>query len=334
MKEIRLICRALREPARLPAVLATLVSVRGSSYRRPGARMLVSADGRRTGAISGGCLEEDIVARTRRVLETGCPELLAYDTSAENDLVWGVGLGCHGVVEVLLERLTDVPPWVLQLEENIRLRRATTLRTLWATEANHAIGTSLHESAHRVPADACSFVETLSAPIQLLVFGAGDDARPLARLAHELGWQILAADPRPVYATAVRFPEAQHARVIQPTAPLDAQGFTFDDHTVAVVMTHHYVHDLPLLRQLLPLNLPYLGLLGPKARAERILADLAAAGLDVTPEQQERLHAPVGLDLGATTPETVALSIIAEIQSVLAGRSGQPLRDRQKPIHG
>lgn len=338
MKELSLICQTLRQTGRLPAVLATLVSVRGSSYRRPGARLLIAADGTRAGAISGGCLEEDVVARARQVASTGEPELLTYDTSAENDLVWGVGLGCHGVVQVLLERLDSLPRWVPVLKENIRRRQSTTLAVTWASDPAAAApafarGTRIIETGEASEAGAGVFVETLPPPTQLLVFGAGDDARPLVRFAREIGWQVAVADPRPAYASASRFPEAGDVRVIQPGQPLAAQGIIVDAHTVAVVMTHHYVHDVPLLRQLLPQNLPYLGLLGPKARADRILADLAADGCAPSAAQRQGLHAPVGLDLGATTPETVALSIVAEIHASLRARDGRPLRERTQPIH-
>jgi xanthine/CO dehydrogenase XdhC/CoxF family maturation factor len=174
-------------------------------------------------------------------------------------------------------------------------------------------------------------VETIGAPTALYVFGAGDDALPLVRLAKELGWHVTVADPRPAFATAARFPAAD-AVVVGPAAELPTR-LPLDRESIAVVMTHHYVHDVPLLRALLPRSLRYLGLLGPKKRAERILADLAKQGVAIAPEQLERLHAPVGLDLGADGPEEVALAIVAEIQSVLGGRSATPLRERTRPIH-
>ena len=176
------------------------------------------------------------------------------------------------------------------------------------------------------------FRQVIAPPVPLVIFGAGNDAQPLVRLARELGWQITVVDPRPALATAARFPDADSVVIARPEeAPA---RLALGPDTVAVVMTHHYAHDVPLLRHLLSRPLAYLGLLGPKARAEKILADLVADGLSLPPETRSRLHAPVGLDLGAGTPEEVALAIVAEIQSVLAGRDARPLRERRRPIHG
>jgi xanthine dehydrogenase accessory factor len=330
MKELSAIVAALHEPAAFPAVLATLVSVAGSSYRRPGARLLLAADGRRIGSISGGCLEDDVLARAKRVLATGVPESVVYDTTSENDLIWGVGLGCHGVVRVLLERITSCPDWARALRENFSSRKTTVLSVRHAGAPPAGWGTRLGADAG--PASSPEvFVQAIAPPAALVVFGAGDDAQPLVRLAKELGWHVTVADPRPALVTAARFPLAE-VRLAGPADQLVAQAAPAAG-ALAVVMTHHYVHDVPLLGALLQLPLAYLGLLGPKKRAERILADLAASGQTVTSEQRLRLHAPVGLDLGADSPEQVALAIVAEMQAVLGRRDARPLRDRVRPIH-
>jgi xanthine/CO dehydrogenase XdhC/CoxF family maturation factor len=313
-------------------VLATLVAVEGSSYRRPGARMLISAGGERIGSVSGGCLEEDLVERSGRVRASGRPELVVYDTTAENDLVWGVGLGCHGVVRILLEPFAARPDWAVAAAENLRMGRSTELAVAWGDEAA-PLGTGLAGTAPATRLEGASgvFWDSIGPPTALAIFGAGDDARPLCRIALELGWSVTVADPRPLMPTEARFPGAS-GLVLGPADELVARAAPAPG-SLAVVMTHHYVHDLPLLRHLLPLPLAYLGLLGPRARAERLLADLAGAGLAVTPAMRSRLHAPVGLDLGAETPEEVALSIIAEMRARLSGRDAQPLRDRSLPIH-
>jgi xanthine/CO dehydrogenase XdhC/CoxF family maturation factor len=176
------------------------------------------------------------------------------------------------------------------------------------------------------------FFEYAPRPVPLLIVGAGDDARPLCRMAAELGFAVTVVDPRPAYATEARFPAA--ATVLVATPEVFAALGPPDGRTAAVVMTHHYIHDGPFLGSLLPQPLAYLGLLGPRQRAEKILGDLAAGGLEVTPAMRDRLHAPVGLDLGAQTPESVALAILAEVQAVLAGRNARPLRERSGPIHG
>ena len=330
MKEIQAILAAVLTPDAAATVLATLVSVEGSSYRRPGARLLVTSDGRRVGSISGGCLEEDVMARAARVRETGVPDAVVYDTTSENDLVWGVGLGCHGVVRVLLERIEPRPAWADALARNFSRRRTTALAVVHGIDDPATWGTRL-----AAPGDCADperlFLDTVAPPPALTIFGAGDDAQPLALLANGLGWQVTIADPRAAFATAARFPDA-HALIVAPAEDLVGKVGPCPD-TLAVVMTHHYVHDVPILRNLLARPLVYLGLLGPKKRAEKILADLEAVGMTISPAQRARLHAPVGLDLGADSPEQVALAIVAEMQAVLSHRDARPLRERTRPIH-
>jgi xanthine/CO dehydrogenase XdhC/CoxF family maturation factor len=330
MKDLPAIVAALLAPNAPPTVLATLVSISGSSYRRPGARLLVRTDGTRLGSISGGCLEEDVMARAAKVHATGRAETVVYDTTSENDLVWGVGLGCHGVVHVLLERVQPQPAWAHALAKNFRQHRPTALAVSYDDTAIESMGTRL-----AAPGDCAEsgrqFLDLIPPAPALTIFGAGDDAQPLARLAHELGWETTIADPRPAFATAARFPTAANL-VVGRAEDLVARAAPPSDG-LAVVMTHHYVHDRPILRDLLARPLAYLGLLGPKKRAEKILADLEATGTAIPPAQRARLHAPIGLDLGADAPEQVALSILAEMQAALTGRDARPLRERSRPIH-
>lgn len=328
MKELTAIVRHLAIDKVGGAVLATLVKVEGSSYRRPGARLLLTAAGERIGSISGGCLEEDVLIHARAVAASGTPKVVVYDTTSENELVWGVGLGCHGIVHVLLERLPPIPAWAAAMRVNQLARYPTRLAVVWRDADPATFGTRL---ANGTAADRGIFLEEVFPPDSLLVFGAGDDARPLVRLARELGWWITVADPREAFATEQRFPEAD--RVICAPADQLVERVKPEPGALAVVMTHHYVHDVPILRVLLSRPLAYIGLLGPKKRAERILADLKAGGLTLNREQFERLHAPVGLDLGAEAPEEVALAILAEMQATLTTRDARPLRDRKGPIH-
>jgi xanthine dehydrogenase accessory factor len=326
MKELPAILRRLAETD-APAALATLVQVEGSSYRRPGARLLLTANGTRTGSISGGCLEEDLAGHARAVLASGESVLVTYDTTAENDLVWGVGLGCHGVVRVLVEKLPPAPRWAAVCAENFRQRTPTSLAVVWQAADHTLLRTRLADELPTSPtADMSIFREIVPPPPSLLICGAGDDVQPLVRFAKELGWRVTVADPRTDFANPKRFPEADEILIVR-TDDLTSRA-PVDAHTLAVVMTHHYRHDLPFMRVLLPQPLAYLGLLGPKKRAEKILDDLAA-----TPAQRARLHAPVGLDLGGDTPEAVALAILSEMQSVLAGRDARPLGERTGPIH-
>ena len=330
MRELQEITRRLCA-SKSASVLATLVSVEGSSYRRPGARMLVDVGGGRTGAISGGCLEEDLLEHAGRVAASGRPELVRYDTTSENDLVWGVGLGCHGIVRVLLEPLPPAPPWAREVAENMKAGRTTRLEVVWQGPPD-SLGTRIPGGDGAGGGEAQGvFRETVEPPSALFVFGAGDDARPLCAMAAGLGWSVAVADPRREMAAKGRFPEAS-ALVVGPADGLVARAAPRPG-SLAVVMTHRYRDDVPLLRALLPLPLAYLGLLGPRARAERILGELAREGLAVTDRMRGVLHAPVGLDLGAEGPEAVALSIIAEMSAALAGRDARPLRERTLPIH-
>lgn len=327
MTEIARILATLDTAAGQPAALATLVQVEGSSYRRPGARLLLLPDGTRIGSISGGCLEEDVLERARRVLASGRSGLAVYDTTAENDLVWGVGLGCQGVVRIFIERLADPrPAWVAELRRNLRARRDTPLAVDYAGPG--ATGTRLAGKE----AGATEFHEIIPASPALVICGAGDDAQPLARLAREIGWHITVADTRPAYASRDRFPEADLV-VSGPVAEI-AASLALDDHTFVVVMTHRYVDDREFLRALLPRALPYLGQLGPRTRTDRLLGELKDSGIALSDAARATLHAPVGLDLGGGTPETVALAILAEMQARLAGRTPGFLRDRPGPIHG
>jgi xanthine dehydrogenase accessory factor len=331
MKELQAIVGHLCR-ANAPAVLATLTAVEGSSYRRPGARMLIAEGKVRIGAISGGCLEEDLVERSQRVASSGNAEVVTYDTTAENDIVWGVGLGCSGIVRILLERVPPRPAWAAALDENLRAGRATELVVVWDA-GDGLVGTRLRDDpvAGRQGSGSCVFRERVEPPTLLTIFGAGDDAQPLSRMALELGWRVTIADARPTMLTEERFPGV-FALVLGLVDELVARAAPLPG-SFAVVMTHHYRHDAPLLRDLLPLPLSYLGMLGPKRRTEKILAEIAQAGLPVTPAMRARLHAPVGLDLGADAPEEVALSIIAEMRSVISGRDARPLRERELPIH-
>lgn len=331
MKELQEIVASLCQ-SDAPSVLATLTTVEGSSYRRPGARMLVTGGRARLGSISGGCLEEDLIERAQRVAASGRAEIAIYDTTVENDIVWGVGLGCHGVVRILLEPVPPRPAWALALADNLRAGRATDLVVVW-DESEGPMGTRLRDDPvlGRQGSAAGVFRERIGPATPITIFGAGDDAQPLAHMALELGWRVTVADPRPTLTTEARFPGV-FSLVLGPVEELVARAAPAPG-SLAVVMTHHYRHDVPLLTHLLPIPLAYLGLLGPRRRTDRILAEVVQGGMEVTDAMRSRLHAPVGLDLGSDAPEEVALCIIAEMKSVLSGRDGRPLRDRESPIH-
>ncbi len=349
--------------AQRPCALATVVEVLGSAYRRPGARMLVTGDGELTGAISGGCLEGDARQRARRALFQGQAALVTYDTRDEDDPRHGLGPGCQGVVRILLEPLNfqdDTNPLEI-LRDFAQHPTPAVLATVFETDARGlkaAVGqrllltaggvgrgtpllaAPLAEAARATLAQGQSCVldvdtdagpvrallEVLTPPLRLVVYGAGNDAQPLVRLAASLGWHITVVDGRPNLATAARFPEASEVCIV-PVGELETQ--VPDPLAYHVLLSHNYAYDLAALHALAPAPAPYVGLLGPRLKAQRLLAELE---VDTGPLRQ-RLHSPIGLDLGSETPEEIALCIIAEIQACRSRRPGRPLREQASPEH-
>lgn len=294
-----------------PFALATLVGADGASYRRPGARMLLDGNGPVRGSLSGGCLDGDLHARGLEVLADGRPRRLRYDLRGELDLVWGSGSGCEGVLDVLVEPLLGVPDWMAWIERAWAARTPLQLRTGLGPDD---LGRRSLEDA---PGEA--FRERLEPPPALWILGAGDDSRPLVRLAAELGWQVGVLDHRPAFAQPGRFPGATEVHSGTPSALLP--GLPLDRRSAVVLMTHHYAKDLEALRLMLPSQAGYVGLMGSRARTARLLAELAEEGL----RPDGRLHAPVGLDLGAREPEPIALAILAEVQAAFSGATARPL---------
>jgi xanthine/CO dehydrogenase XdhC/CoxF family maturation factor len=305
--------------------------VSGSSYRQVGARCLVSDSGAITGSISGGCLEEDVRLRAARALNTGKAEIAVYDTATENDMVWGTGLGCQGQVTVFFERLSSPPPvWIEQLRDNIARRRDTGLRVVHSGCAPHELGTRLSEEL--LPRGAQAVEECIAAPPSIVIFGAGDDAIPLVEFASRLGWHVTVLDARAAYATRERFPLAQVVDTIEPGTAASHPSMTERSHVI--VMSHRYRDDAAFVRATLSCRPAYFGVLGPRHRTHRILDELASDGALVPAELKDRMYAPVGLDLGGAAPETVELSIVAELQAVQQKRAPRHLRDSSRPIHG
>jgi xanthine/CO dehydrogenase XdhC/CoxF family maturation factor len=174
------------------------------------------------------------------------------------------------------------------------------------------------------------FIAFITPPIALIVFGAGNDAIPVMQMAAVPGWQITIVDGRSNYATQQRFPQAT---VIVAKADVALSQIALDATTAVVLMTHNYNYDIAILEQLLPMQLPYVGVLGPKKKLDRMLQELETKGVELTPQALQSIYGPTGLDIGAETPEEIALSIIAEIKAVMAGSNGAPLRSKQHTIH-
>ena len=343
--------------------LATIVSVRGSTYRREGARLLLSAGQQMVGSISGGCLESDIVVVADQVMAAGTPRLVTYDLTADDDAVWGLGLGCNGAVDVFVEPLDPASSQVKLLAEVIAAEQTAALAKIldgpragrWMLvrsggerveslgdpaldeRAARASAAGMTEGASRMIAlsggdgDARVFIEVLRPPVRLIVCGAGHDAVPVVQFAAQLGWRTVLVDQRQRFLTTDRFPGAQ--RFVRAEPAEAACAVPIDDRTYVAVMTHNFLHDRDLLRGFLATPVRYIGMLGPRLRTEKILDDLAAAGVTVASEDRARIYGPIGLDIGGEGPEAIALALLGEIHAVEAGRAGGLLRDRKGPIH-
>ncbi len=351
-------------------VLATVVQVEGSSYRRAGARMLVDELGNMTGAISGGCLEGDALRKALLSLVQNRNKLVTYDTNDEDDAQLGAQLGCNGVIQVLFEpvdplnannpvellRLTtsiqrpvvlvclfslmiaqDQPGTLAVIEEggqHLGNRNVGAWESLITAEAQEAL---LRKQSQfiRFQEDQHSlhaFLQVVEPPLALVLVGAGNDTRVLSGMAALLGWDIFIVDGRPSHANPARFEPACQVMVAKPEELL--AKVPAHDRTAFVLMTHNYPYDLAVLKLLLAKpGLPYVGLLGPKKKFYRMMEELATDGIRPTEAQLAGIYGPVGLELGAESPAEIALSILAEIQAVFAGAHAVHLRDRQAPIH-
>ncbi|MGH2418583.1 MAG: XdhC family protein [Candidatus Limnocylindria bacterium] len=316
--------------------LATVVAVRGSSYRRPGARLLVPEDSAPVGLISGGCLEEEAARLAREALALDAPVLVTVDHSAEGDELWGMGLGCRGVIDLLAEPPT-LAAETLDALAAAREGRATYLltgldgerRRLTALEADALGERAAMAVAHGRPTLLGeSILDPILPPLHLVVCGAGPDAGPLVAAGVRMGWRVSVVDPRHSLLRAERFPGAT-LHDAEPAAA--AEAVAAGEWTAVVIMSHDYLRDAAFLGGFLGREVPYLGVLGPRDRTDRLLAEL-----DAPPTEADMacLHAPAGLDIGANGAEEVATAIIGEILAVLRGRAGAPLRERRGPIHG
>ena len=357
--------------------LATIVSVEGSSYRRPGARMLICESGKTTGTISAGCLEDDVIEHAKRAIHYGEGKLVEYDNASTNDeMAWGLGLGCNGIVRVLIEPLAADSLYIEALRNSYQLppdsasvSSVTVYQHIPSVEAFamepgarlfirgrddirseklNGSATALYEAVRpsidrvtssddlslEVDGEVKVFIETLLSPVPLVIFGAGHDAVPIVGLARGLGWQTDVVDPQARAVSHERFAVADHVILARPE---DVEWHvTITRRTMALIMSHNYLHDVKMLKFLLESPARYIGVMGPRKRTERMLEELAAAGHEhlVDEANRARLHSPVGLDIGANGPEEIALSIVAEMRAVLNGREGGMLRNSRGPIRG
>jgi len=331
-------------------VLATVYETVGSTYTKAGHRMLIAGNADYRGLVSGGCLEGDLADRARGVLERDEPQAVTYDMRDEADDLWGLGVGCNGLIRVFLQPLTasgEYEPFASIARRLLSGSRASTA-TIIASQSNELPagatlvwdgetrgGSPLEPRASDRLIPGCNaarkrsrpFLETradglavLYAPLapvpRLLVLGAGLDAVPVVNMAAELGWLVTLADHRPAYLEKADFTAADGALLIDP--PTLSRELELGEFDAVIVMSHHFVTDQTYLAQLASVDLDYVGVLGPRARRERLLSALEDAGALLAP----RLRGPVGIDIGADTPESIALSLLAEIHATLAEVSG------------
>ena len=346
------------------AALATVVWVEGSSYRRPGARMLITDDGRWEGAISGGCLEGDALRKARQVMLDGKPIVVTYDTMDDNANSFGVGLGCNGIIDVLIEPIDPARPDnpVALLEKFSQQREVQVMATVlqgdddtatitpgtrfiltssstdsipdWLLDDMQdvfATGRPLKKAYVNQSGSFVAFLERIDPGIELVIFGAGYDVIPVAKLARELGWQVTVTDDCVAHLAPKRFPVATCVLYADREAVLDK--LTITNRTAAVLMSHNFNYDRAVMQALLTTEVPYIGMLGPRKRFDKMQAEFEKDGLYFSEALLGRVHAPVGLDVGAEAPDEIALSIVAEVKAFFARGSGGFLKDRPGPIH-
>lgn len=367
MKEISDILKAYTAAttAGKKTALATVVKVEGSSYRQPGARMLVTEDGQLTGAISGGCLEGDALRKALLAINQQQNNLITYDTSNEDDVEFGVQLGCNGIVHILFEYIDEAvannPIQLLQQLDGSRKdavvvtlfsisRKASqpgtilfyrngvsrSKNTIYNTIENDVENVIQNKTSiiKKVEVDSVNYealIEYIAPPVALVIAGAGNDVKPLVDMASLLGWEVTIADGRATHATPQRFPQAKNVFIAKPQELVE--NVVIDSQTFFILMTHNYKYDLALLKLLLETDRNYIGILGPKTKLHRMFNDLNDDGITVTARQLDTIYGPIGLDIGAETSEEIALSVVAEIKAVMSGKLGTSLKYKEQKIH-
>lgn len=391
MKEIRQIIQAFEvaKKQHQKAALATVVHVEGSSYRSPGARMLIREDGAFTGAVSGGCLEGDVLRKALMVIMQDSPLLITYHTTDEENSPEGINLGCNGVIRILIEPVhaEEVDNPISILKRAAEKKTAVLIVTVFSMEDNRNAqqGTKCMVSSdqtnskniskglkiminniswnhhdrifqdiqkafklqHSLFVNYCekveegikqstisdkmiTFLEFIPSEISLVIAGAGNDVQPLVQMAKWMGWETTLIDGRPQYANSRRF---AGCKIIIEAPEKIFFDSVIHSRTACLLMSHNYHYDKSMLRQLSKYNVPYIGMLGPQKKKERMLGELAKEGNTFTSEQIMSIYSPAGLDIGAETPEEIACSIVAEISMFFSKATGKSLTTFSGRIH-
>ena len=366
MKEIKAVLAAYKNLNlnERKAALATVVKVRGSSYRSPGARMLITDDGKWVGSISGGCLEGDALRKARQVMTDKTPKTVTYDTREESNQNLGIGLGCNGVIDVLIEPLTEENKSIQLFTSLIELNQPFALATIFRGATN--MGEKLVVHMNTVVQETFSysklndqlytdlinvfdtrkseartyyldgqeydvFLELIQPSISLLIFGGGFDARPVSQLAKSLGWEVQVTDECVAHIAPIFFPEADKLSLCH--RDFIDRDFNLTPYSACVLMSHNYEYDRDVLKKIIQSDAPYIGILGPRKRFDKMLVEFKEARLTLNEDQLHRIHSPIGLDIGAEAPDEIAVSIVSEIQAKFANRDGGFLKNRNAPIH-
>ncbi|MCM3568464.1 XdhC family protein [Neobacillus mesonae] len=343
------------------AVLAVIIDKKGSSYRQVGAKSLIQSDGTIVGVLSGGCIEQDLFEHAKDVFETGDPKQIVYDLRNDDDAPWGLGVGCNGVITI----------WLSLIDPVNRKKEAENMMNIFERQYSSTepftLGAVITSDRHEVlspgtvfepnemdttylpfnklngiiesqsflidgkAVNAAIFLETITPTPSIIVFGAGPDASSLANQLKLLHWHVTVVDHRPGYVTEENFPNVDELKLVSPRR--FPEGLELNENTYAVIMTHHYEQDLVYLKGLMKENPAYIGLLGPKRRFENLKKDLQVQGVTIPAFMEDRIHTPIGLDIGSETPEEIALSIAAEIMSCRNKASYQPLKWKTDSIH-
>lgn len=316
-----------------PLVLATVFETAGSTYRKAGAHLLIDRDGEYAGLVSGGCLEGDLALRAGAVRDTGEAQIVGYDMRGPEDQLWGLGAGCEGAMQLLLQRVSAAENWQPLAWMLERWRCGDPGRYALVIDPGDSglrRGECLFEPSAEVlqpVRGARVFFGEIPRRPQLLLLGAGPDARPVCQLASFMGWSVTVCDHRAAHAQSGFFPGA--VAVLHQSVEALKPMLTTGRFAAAVIMSHHLDSDRGYLRQLAQSDIPYVGLLGPAHRREKLLQDLGESAARL----HGRLRAPVGLDLGGRSPEAIALAIVGELQAFFAGRSARPFSEQQDHGH-
>lgn len=339
------------------AVLATVIDVEGSAYRRPGAKMLIDEDGG-AGSLTAGCLEDEVRSLASEVIDAGRPRIETYDLMGDDD-VWGLGMGCNGIITVLLEPLdTNYRSAVERVTNGIDCAVVTVIggdRPLgergvydyedgfsgelpeWVAAELTEPTTALLEAGRSETVELDTeegtvevFVDNIEAPSKLVVVGSGPDVDPVIELAARVGLRSTVVAFRGALSTG-DFPAADAVRTTSP--PKLREAVDFDDDTHVVVMTHNFIDDRLALEELLATSVPYIGLMGPHERFEEMCEEFATEDVELTEEDVNRIYTPIGLDLGGDSPYRIAYSIVAEVLAVESDRTPRHLAEHAGPIH-